>query len=82
MMAVLNQPDRTAALRRLEIPTTVVHGTHDPLVNPSGGRATAAAIRNSEFIEVAGMGHDLPVQLYDTFIDAITRTAERAATKK
>ncbi|MGZ5367062.1 alpha/beta fold hydrolase [Aeromicrobium sp.] len=82
MLAVLTQPDRTRDLANLDIPTTVVHGLSDPLVNPSGGRATAAAIRDSEFVAIANMGHDLPVQLYGTFIDAIVRSAERAATKK
>ena len=82
MLAVLTQPDRTRDLSRLDIPTTVIHGLRDPLVNPSGGRATANAILGSEFISIAGMGHDLPVQLYDTFIDAITRTAGRAAAKR
>ena len=82
MMAVLTQPDRTSELRALDIPATVLHGMSDLLVNRSGGRATAAAIRGSELIEVVGMGHDMPVQLYGTFIDAIARTAERAANRK
>lgn len=82
MMAVLTQPDRTKDLASLDVPATVVHGLRDPLVNPSGGRATAAAIRGSEFVEIAGMGHDIPVQLYATIIDAIARTAERAASRK
>ena len=82
MLAVLTQPDRTRDLHNLKIPVTVVHGLRDPLVNPSGGRATARAIPGSEFVVIAGMGHDIPVQLYDTFIDAIVRTAGRAATKQ
>ena len=81
MMAVLTQPDRTRDLSNLDIPTTVVHGLRDRLVNPSGGRATAEAIRGAEFVEIVGMGHDIPVQLYGTFVDAISRTAERAAAK-
>ena len=81
MMAVLTQPDRTDDLANLDISTTVVHGLRDQLVNPSGGRATAKAIRGAEFVEIVGMGHDIPVQLYETFIDAITRTAERAAAR-
>lgn len=81
MMAVLSQPDRTAELRKLDIPTTVLHGLSDLLVNPSGGRATAAAVPGAEYIEIIGMGHDMPVQLYGTFIDAIVRTAGRAAFK-
>ncbi len=82
MLAVLTQPDRTKDLHKLKMPATVIHGLRDPLVNPSGGRATARAIEGSEFIAIAGMGHDIPVQLYDTFVDAIARTAGRAAAKK
>jgi pimeloyl-ACP methyl ester carboxylesterase len=78
MLAVLTQPDRTEALARLDVPAAVVHGTADRLVHRSGGRATAAALRDVEHVEIAGMGHDIPVQLYDTIIDVIARTAARA----
>lgn len=78
MMAVLTASDRTAALRAVRIPTTVVHGLDDPLVHRSGGRATHKAIDGSELVEIPGMGHDLPVELYPNFIDAIVKTAERA----
>jgi pimeloyl-ACP methyl ester carboxylesterase len=79
MLAVLTQPDRTADLAKLDIPVTVVHGLRDRLVDPSGGRATAVAIPGAEFIAIAGMGHDIPEQLYDTLIDAIAHTAARSA---
>lgn len=78
MLAVLTQPDRTNALKKVTIPTTVIHGLSDPLVHSSGGRATARAIPNAELIQIDGMGHDIPVQLWPTFIDAIDRTAKRA----
>lgn len=71
MMAVLTATDRTKALAGVTAPTTVVHGLADPLVHISGGRATHAAIPKSELIEVPGMGHDIPVELYSTIIDAI-----------
>lgn len=77
-MAVLTQPDRTKDLSTLDLPVTVIHGLADPLVNRSGGKATAAAIAGAEHLEIAGMGHDLPPALYDTYIDAIDSTAKRA----
>lgn len=79
LMAILTQPDRTADLGALDVPTTVIHGLKDPLVHRSGGRATAAAIKGAEHLEIAGMAHDLPVQLYDTIIDAVVRTTQRAS---
>ena len=75
---MLTQPDRTKRLSEIDVPVTVLHGTSDPLVHRSGGRATARAIRDAEHVEIEGMGHDLPVELYDTFIDAIAKTAARA----
>jgi pimeloyl-ACP methyl ester carboxylesterase len=81
MLAVLTQPDRTKDLAGLDLPVTVIHGTNDPLVHRSGGRATAAAVPGAEHLEIAGMAHDLPVQLYDTYVDAIVRTAERAVSR-
>ncbi|MCD9197003.1 alpha/beta fold hydrolase [Aeromicrobium wangtongii] len=77
MLAILTQPDRTEALRRLELPALVIHGLSDVLVHRSGGKATADAIPGAEHLEIAGMAHDLPVQLYSTVIDAIVRTTER-----
>jgi pimeloyl-ACP methyl ester carboxylesterase len=60
LSAILAQRDRTRELRRLDVPTTVVHGLSDPLVSVSGGRALARAIRGARFVGVPGMGHDLP----------------------
>lgn len=78
MLAVLTQPDRTKALAELDLPVTVIHGLNDPLVHKSGGKAVASAVPGAEHIEIAGLGHDLPVQLYDTYVEAIVRTAERS----
>ncbi|NYD42916.1 alpha/beta hydrolase [Nocardioides panaciterrulae] len=77
MMAVITQPDRSARLRSVRVPTLVVHGLADKMVHVSGGRATAAAVPGAELLLVDGMGHDLPRELFTTFADAIRRTADR-----
>ena len=78
MVAILNQPDRTRRLHDVRVPALVIHGLNDKMVHVSGGRATAQAIPGSELLLVPGMGHDLPVQLHDTFVEAIRRVADRA----
>jgi pimeloyl-ACP methyl ester carboxylesterase len=60
------------------VPTTVIHGIDDVLVDVSGGKATAAAIPGAQLVLIEGMGHDLPVQLWPRFVDLITENAERA----
>ena len=78
MLAVITQPNRAERLRRVEAPTLVIHGLADKMVHVSGGRATARAIPGAELLLIDGMGHDLPGQLYDTFVTAIRRNADRA----
>jgi pimeloyl-ACP methyl ester carboxylesterase len=78
LAAVLASGSRTAALRELDVPAVVIHGEADPLLPVRGGIATAKAIPGAELITVPGMGHDLPRELWPTFVEAIGRNAERA----
>ncbi len=77
--AITASGDRTAGLESLELPATVIHGNRDPLVRPSGGRATAAAIPGARLKIIDGMGHDLPRALHPVLADEIEATAARAA---
>ncbi len=60
LLAVVQGPDRTPLLQRIERPTLVVHGKEDPLVPLACGRDTAAKIPAARLVEVPGMAHDLP----------------------
>lgn len=71
LAAILASGDRTAALHRVTAPTLVIHGTEDPLITPSGGRATARAIPGAQLMLVPGMGHGLPERLWPQLADAI-----------
>ena len=82
LAAVLASGSRTAALRKLDVPTIVIHGEADPLLPVRGGRATAKAIPGAELITIPGMGHDLPRELWPMYVDAIAWNAERAATRR
>jgi pimeloyl-ACP methyl ester carboxylesterase len=57
--------------------TVVLHGAGDPLIDPSGGRATAGAIPGAELVTIDGWGHDLPPGVWQRLVDAITQNAER-----
>jgi pimeloyl-ACP methyl ester carboxylesterase len=77
LLAVLAADDRTERLRRLRVPTLVIHGRADPLVASSGGRATAAAVPGAELVELDGMGHDLPRALWPDIADRIAGMVKR-----
>jgi pimeloyl-ACP methyl ester carboxylesterase len=78
LVAIAASPDRTAALRSVRVPTLVVHGAEDPLVDVSGGRATARAIPTAELLVLDGMGHDLPRGLWARIARSITELVQRA----
>jgi pimeloyl-ACP methyl ester carboxylesterase len=76
--AILASGDRTAALEDLVVPTSVIHGSADVLIRPSGGRATAKAVPGARLKIFEGMGHDLPQALWPEFVDELAANAERA----
>jgi pimeloyl-ACP methyl ester carboxylesterase len=78
LVAIAASGDRTAALRGVSVPTLVVHGADDPLVDVSGGRATARSITGAELAVFDGMGHDLPRALWAEIARRIGELVERA----
>lgn len=62
---------RADALRQLRVPTLVIHGLDDTLIDVSGGRRTAELIPGAELLLVPDMGHDRPRPLWPEIIDAL-----------
>lgn len=69
--------DRREQLKSVKVPTVVLHGEDDPVVNIEAGREVALAIPHAIFIPVPGMGHDMPAALVPQFREAILRAAKR-----
>lgn len=78
LAAVVASVDRAPFLGQVRVPTLVVHGDSDPLIDVSCGKATAEAIPGAEFLVVEGMGHDLPEPVWNRVADAIADNASRA----
>jgi len=77
--AMITAGDRRARLNTIVAPTLVAHGADDRLIPVAGGRDTAASIKDSRLMVIEGMGHDLPIELHETFALAIAANARRAA---
>jgi pimeloyl-ACP methyl ester carboxylesterase len=80
LLAVVASGDRTERLGSIDMPTVVIHGTDDGLVQPDGGEATAKAIPGAELVMIEGMGHDLPPSAWPQVTEAILTNIERAGT--
>jgi pimeloyl-ACP methyl ester carboxylesterase len=69
--AMILAGSRADALKALNVPTLVIHGPDDTLIDPSGGRRTAELIPGARLMLIADMGHDRPRELWDDLCDAI-----------
>ena len=61
--AILATGSLGPSIRRIRVPTQVIHGKHDPLLKPECAYAIAKRIPDSKLHIIDGMGHDLPEQL-------------------
>jgi len=77
--AIVTAVDRTQGLGAVSVPTVVVHGLADTLVQPSGGRATADAVPGARLVMIEGMGHSLPLGVWPQVIGAITDNISSAS---
>ncbi len=58
-------------LSQLDIPTRVVHGSNDTLLDPENARYLVNHLPNAELVCVEGAGHALPVTHPDAIVDAV-----------
>jgi pimeloyl-ACP methyl ester carboxylesterase len=78
MAAIYAQGNRVPRLGAVTAPTLVIHGVADALVPVEGGRDTVKSIPGAELLEIEGMGHDLPQQLFGRITDAIAAHTKKA----
>jgi pimeloyl-ACP methyl ester carboxylesterase len=78
IMGVTASGSRADALARVRVPTLVMHGSADTLIDPSGGRRTAELIPGARFVLLEGMGHDYPRAYWDEWVELVTGHATAA----
>ncbi len=72
MQAVVDDGSRVARLQKIQLPTLVIHGADDPLIDCAAGADTAQQVADSEFVAVPGMGHNIPDSLAATIAGLVT----------
>jgi pimeloyl-ACP methyl ester carboxylesterase len=70
-LAVQASGSRADGLAGLDLPTLVIHGDRDTLIDISGGRRTAELVPGARLEAIAGMGHDYPPQLWQRLVDLV-----------
>jgi pimeloyl-ACP methyl ester carboxylesterase len=72
LAAMILDGSRATALQTLDVPTLVIHGADDTLIDPSGGRRTAELVPHAQLLLIEDMGHDRPPALWPKLVEAIS----------
>jgi len=67
MHACYRYYDEGVEVERMDAPALVVHGDEDLIVPVDNGRTLAARLPNARYVELAGRGHNIPLEDPETF---------------
>ena len=62
---------------RISVPALVVHGDEDLIIPVENGRMLAARLPDVEYVELAGHGHNLPLEIPDALAGLVSRFLSR-----
>lgn len=81
VLAIVAHGNRKPALKSVDVPTLVIHGSIDPLVPVEHGKDTANSIKGAKLLIIEGMGHTnpLPVEVLPKIFTAIDEITNQAA---
>jgi pimeloyl-ACP methyl ester carboxylesterase len=77
LCGVIERLDIEAELGRIQVPVLLIEGELDRVVSAERVRATAALIPGSEYVELAGCGHIVPLERPDVLIERIPEFVTR-----
>jgi pimeloyl-ACP methyl ester carboxylesterase len=75
--AVRRSGSRYEQLKKLAIPSLIVHGLNDPFVPIDHSKKLASVLPNAKTKWFENMGHDIPPNLYDPLINELIQNFER-----
>jgi pimeloyl-ACP methyl ester carboxylesterase len=77
-IAIILNGDRRESLSTIKVPALVIHGADDPLIPVEGGKDTAQVIQGAKLLIIPGMGHDLPKEVWEEIVEAISKNVVTA----
>jgi pimeloyl-ACP methyl ester carboxylesterase len=73
LAAIAAYGNQAHSLRKLSVPTLVIHGTQDPLLPPGHAHRLAELIPGAKLLMIEGLGHEFPPGIFPQVVDAILR---------
>lgn len=77
-VAVMEADDIVDELRQLSVPTTILHGTADPVLPVDHARALHALIEGSQLSLIEGLGHELPDGFVAKLLELVAQSYARS----
>ena len=73
LAAIMASPCRLEALKNLNTPTLVLHGTEDPVINYAHGVVCAKVIPCAKLLLLKGVGHEIPSDSIPEAVKAVIK---------
>jgi pimeloyl-ACP methyl ester carboxylesterase len=70
-LSIIASGDRVEMLKKIKVPTLVLHGEDDPLLPVACGRDVASLVPGAQIQTYPGWGHDFPSGMIPTVIERI-----------
>lgn len=77
LAAIRSSGDRAEGLSGVSVPTLVIHGAVDSIIQPSGGERTADLVPGAELLLIDDMGHMLDRRWWPQLVEAIISHTSR-----
>lgn len=68
LLAIMSAGDRSSQVADIAVPTLVLHGEDDTLLQPAHGAHTHELISGSKFVVYEGMGHNMPAEVVPALV--------------
>jgi proline iminopeptidase len=76
--ATIKSGSRYEALKTLDIPSLIIHGTSDPMIDFAHGKKCFELIPNADNLWLDGLGHDLPEEITEEVVSKIISHMQKA----
>ncbi|NNC81545.1 MAG: alpha/beta hydrolase [Acidimicrobiales bacterium] len=77
--AIVASGNRDEQVATISVPSLIIHGAIDDLINVTGGRHTASLIEGSRYLEIEDLAHDIPMIEWPQLVEAVTSLAASTA---
>lgn len=82
LLAITATKDRRKLVKKIKVPTLIIHGTQDAMIPVRDAKIASRQIKRAKLKIIDGMGHNIPKALVPKLVKPISKHAKKAQAKK